>query len=296
MVDIKCTATLRSETNPADIIADMIDRYTDIPYNSANYDATEWTSESATLGDVYLFMKKEKNLFEYIEELQTASTINFYYYITRDGKRSMRIVNPDRTPYGNIDAVDRLNDTLSADRDNTDFATRLEVVYSIDISDDEGERYLNTAYEDSVYNQYHVRNEFTGEDAIESNLTSQADAITKSNELMEDYQLVKDVYEIIVKLSDFSDIEILDIVSADLSYPGEVVGQAESALLKADYDAVFTFTADYKASTRDSFIYLKAIDTIINQRDMFSTKECKVVGLAPNIEQNELTIKLRENS
>ena len=69
---------------------------------------TEWEDEKQYLENVGLYLDEQKELFEWIKLLQGGSTVGFQYMFY-NGKRTIRLDNPNRDIVKTISAVNILN-------------------------------------------------------------------------------------------------------------------------------------------------------------------------------------------
>ena len=295
VLECVCDATLRAEVTPGDVIADMNDRYNSITYDSSNYDTTEWTSEDAKLDDVALYMNKEKEFFKWIETIQNGSNLFFVYDIQGDGKRTLRVNDPNRTSARTINSTDIKNDLKPVERDFTEFSSTVAVLYSHDWQFDTDERIDVDTYEDDVVEKYGV----ASDSEFESLLTTSANATEKAAVIAEDQQEARAVITAVLHEDSLSnlDLKLYDVVSIDFSVPGtgyyEHTVPADTML--ADHTGSDTMTADHTGSdTMTTEITTASWVTTEADRDYWGTIRGQVIGIGYNPTDLSYTLTIRE--
>jgi hypothetical protein len=166
--ECKVQALLRNIFNPGDIIKDLNYRYNNVTYDGTNYNQTEFTTESAKLEDIVLYMGEQKNLFEWTELLQTGSDKNFLYDIDGSGKRTLRIDDKDRELRFRIKETDILNDVRPVARDFTEYASKVTALYNKSYVTDNYQRSENTDFEGEALALYGLKKEIEQETLLTS--------------------------------------------------------------------------------------------------------------------------------
>jgi hypothetical protein len=207
--ECRADVTLRDIANPGDIIKDMLDRYLGVNYDATGFNQAEWTTEGAKLSDVSMYMGDERNFFEWVELLQTGSDKNFIYDILGDGKRTLRVDDPDREPRFRIKELDIIDDGKEVTRDFSQYASKVVVKYDKSDTEDKFLRVSNTTFEDTALENYGVRKTYE----IESLLVSSSDADTKAAILAEDQSAVRAIYTTTIKIKqdEVFDLKLYDI-------------------------------------------------------------------------------------
>lgn len=218
---VKADVTLRNIKNPADIIADINDRYLGVEYDTTNYDTTKWTSEKAYLKDVGLLMSKGKEIFEWIEDLQNGSNYGFRYDISGNGKRFIKVDLLTRDSEYNIDWIDLLNNP-TATRDFDQYASKVVVNYDKDYKDKEYFVKENTDFFNDAIKAYGYDKTYE----IDSLLPSATDATEKALNIATAYNEVKPFFELETQLEDLLELDLYDFIDAELSEPDTISGWA----------------------------------------------------------------------
>jgi len=286
-----CTATLRNYDNPGDIIADMNDRYNSVNYDATNYDTTEWASESAKLADVALYMEKDKEFFKWIEDIQNGSDIWFLYYIQGDGKRTLRVSDPDRAISRAVRYDEIKDDSHTVERDFSEYSSTVAVLYNKDWADDVYERIDVDTYEEDVLKTYL----FSQDSEFESLLTAEADAQTKADVIAEDQQEARPVAIVILHGDDLDklDLELYDIVTVDLADPGDRYWEAMDDSITALHTASDSYTALHTASDSITAKVGQFVSTR-DGREYWGTIRGQVIGISYNPTNLDYTITVRE--
>ncbi len=92
-------------TYASDIIKDLYSRFLSLTYDSSNYDIVEWETEEVFLAPVSLYMKTTKDIYEWIRELQSLSTVGFRHTTSLDNRKTIRVDNPNRSVTVTVPAI-----------------------------------------------------------------------------------------------------------------------------------------------------------------------------------------------
>lgn len=291
--DIKVDAILRTQSKFTDIIQDLNLRISDINFNDSNYNLVEWAKVSAIAKECSLLIDSEKELFEYFEELQNGCVMPFYYLIEDEGQRTVRLDDPNKEPIAYIDEVDLLDKLLPAERNIDQFATAVNIAYNNDSTDNVSSEYFNDDYFEEVFKTYKVVRNLTGDDSIVSNVVSLEDAEDKSVIIMEDRQKVRDVFFNKLRLSDFVNLKLCDIVTVNLSKQGEKIGVENSEVINIDPDSIEVIDLNPDSFNLVNIVPWKQIDIFQGARTYYGKKRAQVVFLDPDPENDILSIGLR---
>jgi len=289
-----CTATLRNFSTPGEIIKDMNNRYNSIAYDATNYNQTEWTSEDAKLADsMYLYMAKKQEFFKWIEILQTESDYWFVYTIQGDGKRTLRVNDPNRAVSRAVKFYDIKDDRKRVNRDFTEYASTVGVSYNEDFEEESVDRSENDDYEDTVLRQYR----YAENNELNGSFTDSADADRKAALVAEDRSEARPVVtwsEHITSLSQLTD-SLYDIINVETSRPDETYWQPVDDSITADYSASDSITFDYTAS--DSVTLTVGSEMVVEGgegREYFGTLRSQILEISFNPTDLTYTISARE--
>lgn len=287
---VRCVAAYyRPEINPADIIADLNDRYLGVPYNSSNYNTTEWVDESTYLSNVGLYLKEQKELYEWIEILQNGTTVGFQYFFD-NGLRTIRLDNPNRDASRTIYAVEILND-FSFDNNEQFFSTHAKIEYNRNQQSKETQYYENLDYYNDVIKQHRKEVRYDAEVLW----LTEAYAEDKSIIIMEDQQRERPVGKLLLHGKDFFELRLFDIIDAEISYTGETTGQEYADVYVATDDAA---EDEYRASDSGYDVYVAVDytqrDITIHYREFLGWMRFQIIGLYPNFENGDIEIEVRQ--
>jgi hypothetical protein len=293
------TGRMRDYDNPADIIADLNDRVVNIEYNASNYNQTEWTSEKALLADVSLYMDEPKRLYEWIEILQAGSDYGFRYEDT--DKITLRVDDKERTPITFADGttyirpVEIRNSDIPIKHNAQLYASSCIVKYAKNWRHGHYSQVTNSDYETDVLKEHRIKKIQT----YESLLTNSTDADSKALIVMSDVSEVRPIVEIVVDSekwlgSSGGDMpRIFDIVNIEASLlthgssiPTEWTFVLGDTLLLGDDDIVLG--ERYKATRTEAYTDSRG------KRIYAGEMECQVIGVEPNLETDEIKLRLRK--
>jgi hypothetical protein len=293
------TGRMRDFDNPADIIADLNDRVANIEYNATNYNQTEWTTEKASLADVSLYMDEPKRLYEWIEILQAGSDYGFRYEDT--DKITLRVDDKGRTPITFADGttyirpVEIRNSDIPIKHNAQLYASSCIVKYAKNWRHGHFSQVTNTDYETDVLKEHRIKKIQT----YESLLTNSTDADAKALIVMSDVSEVRPIVEIVIDSekwigSSGGDMpRIFDIVNIEASLlthgssvPTEWTFVLGDTLLLGDDDIVLGERFDVTRT--------EAYTDSRGKRIYAGEMECQVIGVEPNLETDEIKLRLRK--
>lgn len=247
---VRANVTLRSQTNNGDITVDMNLRYQSRSFDASNYDTASWASESAKLSDNgSLYMDKPDEFFKWIERLQKESDLFWLYTVLGDGRRNMRVDDPNRTPILTLDSARIKTFERPVSRNFEQFASSVTVEYDLDARTKRSKRAVNTDHQEQVIRKYG----FPQDETLPSLLTVEADADLKAAIVAEDWSESRPIVKLSIEIKELSDLELelYDIIIVDLSLP------EESTLIRTD-----VFTSDSE-SPDTFFIDSTATDSLV---------------------------------
>lgn len=288
---IRVNVVARNYTNPADMIACANEVYLALPYNSDNYDLTNWELEKAKIGGTcFLYMDKIKKLYAYIQQLQGAGINNFIYDVNNSGKRSLFVDDKDRVldfviPNYEIKAH-------SATRDFTFYATEVNVPYGPDFVTGRWDSSKNTDFEVSRLSVYKNPQAYTAP-SDNAGLFYEVDADARSLAIAEKYEprfihtvtfqiFTKDVFNYFLFRTgtlSLADTEISEYVGIDAT---EFI-----------WDAIDASEFCFCIGNATEFVY-PYLKPEIGHRIYFGDRQIEVYEIHPNLSSMEMTIIGRE--
>jgi len=204
--DDKLFVTCRQSSveNGLDVIADILNRYEDIEYNSSNYDTVEWTAERSGVKDIGLWIGKG-NLMTSVDVINQVCTDNQGIFdVLADGKFTFRTFDKDRVPTFEIYEDELLDDPVNINSAE-EYVSSVKIEHSKDWKEKEYQIYTDSSYESEVYGKYRQYKE----QVFTTALTSSADAQSVANSIMEQLKTIKPIVELHTKIQNV-EMKILD--------------------------------------------------------------------------------------
>jgi len=193
-----------SVANGLDIISDILENYENVTFNSSNYDVVEWTQEKNSVLDEGIFIGKG-NLMSSVDVIEQDCTDNQGVFdVLADGKFTFRSYNPNKTPIFEI-FEDELLDDPSIKYDSEEYLSSVKVEYSMDWLNKDPEIFTNSDFEGEVFGRYRQYKERTFETA----LTSETDAETLTDSIMELSKFIFPIIKLTTKIQNIN-MRILD--------------------------------------------------------------------------------------
>jgi hypothetical protein len=216
---------------PAQIMELINDVFLNVSFNASNYNLTEWNAEKAYLNEeIGIYLDEEKQIYEWFELLQNGSVLGFQYLFL-NGKRTIKIDNPNKTPVMTIYAQQILNNSNPQINNNEDFySSHAKIFYKKNLITGNFLNYKNTDYYNNVIKEHRKEEQYE----TETLLNTEAQAIDKSKIIMEDQQKERFTTELLVHGKSFFELELFDIINAELSYPGQKTGVETSGYYETD--------------------------------------------------------------
>ena len=204
------TYTQSAVENGLDSIADLLENYEGITYNIANYDTTEWAAEQADVRDTGLWIG-QGHLMSSSDVIQQICTDNQGIFdVLPDGRFTFRTYDEDRASAATIKEDELLNDP-TIEYSSKEFLSSVKIEYSKDWKEKETQMYTNTDEQAEVYGQYGSYQERSFETA----LTSESDATTLSEAIMEQSKFINPIVNLTTKTQNIG-LRILDNITYTL--------------------------------------------------------------------------------
>jgi hypothetical protein len=288
--NVRCDGYFRPYYNPADIITDLNLRFNDIAYNSSNYNTLEWEDEKQYLEDVGLYMDDEKELYEWIELLQNGSTVGFQYLFI-EGRRTIRLDNPNRNEVKTIYSQEILNNPIF-DNNEEFFATHAVVFYRKNHSNDKWKRKKNNDYYLQVLREHRKSKQYE----TESLLKTENQAGDKTIIIMEDQKKERPTGRLLLYGIEFYDLKLFDIINAEISYQGEKTGEEENDLYQwgdNSGDDVYQWSDNINVDVYRFTDYTKR-DLFDHYREFLGWQRFQIIGLFPDFQSGNMEIEVRQ--
>lgn len=188
-----------------DVITDLYNIYALTPFNSTNYDVSEWATEKLRSRGIGLYINEPSELGKIFTEI--AVSLNALWFIKDNGLITQRVFYYDRIPRGIME--DWIDDPRFSKPVN-EYLSSITVNYDKNYNASDSYRsYLNSSYEKEAvkkYKKYVTKN-------FKTLLTTKDDAIDFSETLL---RRSSDVLETVVRSTklQYIDYEIMDFVIA----------------------------------------------------------------------------------
>jgi hypothetical protein len=209
--EAKVDCYLRSQTNPADIIADLLYRSNGYTFIQDFYNIYDWSDERALLSDVSFGLKEQDELFTFFESLQSLSTVGFIFRVGVSGKFVIKVDDITRAVCCDVPYIHNLNDTRDVTTDFTKYATSVVINYNKNEQADTYDSVTLDTYYDETFSTYRIEKEET----FTSGLMSLEDATIKGNAILKDYKKARSSHKII--LDGIIPAPLLDVYKYDSS-------------------------------------------------------------------------------
>ena len=193
------------DDNALDVIENIMSTYQSIAFTSDNFNTTEWDANKSSQKDVGIFLNKEKELIDVIENVAESNFATFL--IHDDGRYTWRVFNKNSTSIRTIEKEEFLSQP-ELDYDGNEFLTSVNIKYKQDWANKDFASYNNTISESTIFDQYSKYQ--TRE--IETVLTSDTDAFSLSTKLMDYMKNVPSIISIETGIQNI-DLEIGNTVN-----------------------------------------------------------------------------------
>jgi len=276
-----------ANTYASDIIKDMNDRFLGIPYDTSNYNQTEWEAEEVYLEPIGLYIDKVDYVYNYIRNLQAASSVGFRYD-TIQGKRTIIIDNPNKDVTVDILPPDIFNITnVVADSNKADMYNKVIIGYNQAIESKTALRKENSDYYSISFSNYKIVSIY---DVI-TGLNSELAATNRASIQAEDLHLIRRVFNLRVYGDKFLDLKLLDIVNATID------------IKKFNIETITTLQGVLNSQDVVEGIYnsLEVIEGMLSSviitdesANLFGTIRGQVIAVKPDYDLKINDIKIRE--
>jgi hypothetical protein len=190
-------------TDISDIVVDLLDKYGQLPFNDTIYNTTEWTAESANTKKGFLYYGDMGTIIDGLEKMSVSDSAQ--YIVQGDGKLTQRIFDITRTPVKTIHDIEWITPPKFS-QSNKEYLSSVRIKYNKNHETGRFQTYTNKDFEDEVFGRYQKLRQKD----IETNLTTEAGAISVSNDIMERAKQITDtikrrtiVKNVDLKLMDF---------------------------------------------------------------------------------------------
>lgn len=198
------TFTQSSVQNGLDTIADALENYEGVTFNSSNYDLSEWNQEKNNVSNIGIWIGKG-NLLTVIDIIEQICTDNQGIFdVLADSRFTFRTFQADRIPTHEIFEDELINDP-SVVYDSEEYLSSVKVEYSEDLKEKEPLLFTNSDFESEVFARYRQHKERT----FETRLTNEADATILTDRVMEQSRFIFPINSLVTKTQNIG-LRILD--------------------------------------------------------------------------------------
>lgn len=194
-----------SITNGVEIVKDLIHRYDNKPFLASFWDLDEVNTAGALSRNTSLYIDDDTKLSECIEKV--CFDIDALFFAKDDSTYTIRIYDEDRDPIKIIKGDEWISQP-SVDNEGSQYLTKAIIQYKKNVNDDEYLQFVNSEYRDSAFSIY--KRDKT--ETFETGLYTEAEAIQKSETILDFSSNIPNVVQRSVSLFDNIDLEIMDFV------------------------------------------------------------------------------------
>jgi hypothetical protein len=221
LFDVYATGTFINHTTPLEIIKYILDEYESFLYSPINYNTVKITEEIGGLkAPIGLVLDKPEKIFDIIAKLQTGSSKNFQFVMSKN-LFSAKLDDNERSVSHTIRINDILNiNDVEIDMNNDLYATIVDIGYAVNYRTGKPKHYVNEKYRLDIKN----RNNYDKTYKNDTFLYSEAEAVKKSEALI---SFFKNIHPSInnIKIKAVKNLQIYDVINIDLRTPIEDRGK-----------------------------------------------------------------------
>lgn len=253
-------------TNGIDILKDLMLNYDNKPFLDSFFDTTEVNAAETDCRDTSLYIDDSSvKLKDAIESV--CNDCDIRYFVKDNGLYTARLYDEDRTPTATILKDDWMPDATIVNNGNQ-FLTSCRIGYQHDIEEDDRLYYENTDFKEStfaIYKSYKT-------DTFDTELTTLADAIDKSNTIMDISSNISDIVKRTANWN-YSSIEPTDFV---IAAPADRVSSTTENL--GIYEVMNVTKNLEKFTVKLALRYVKAyveptIEYLVDENNVYYTDE-----------------------
>ena len=238
-------------TYASDIIKDMNERFLGFNYDTSNYFTDEWEQEQEYLEPISLFMGATKDIYEWMREIQSLSSIGFRYTNTANNKRTIRVDNPNRDSVFAVQAVQVRNpEEVVAESNREDVYNKIYIGYNESVLNKTADRVENIDYFVESFATYKIESLYNKTSGLLTQVLAEQRALLQA----EDYYAIHKVFEVELLGSQFLDLKIYDIIEVNISLQTKEITWTESGIVTATFgDEYFGLVRGQIISTRPNY-------------------------------------------
>ena len=214
----------------SDIIVDMNERFINVSYNNSLYNITEWETEEIQLESMGIVFNEPVKLYDAIRMVQAGSNVGFRYDIAADGRRTIRIDDPERSAISYKTRSQLKQIVESSIKSKKELLSGIvKVGYAKDYNSDKYLYVTNSDYQGTVLENY--REQPTIE--IKTELITEAQADARAELYAARFSNMPRIVPLIIMGIDSYTLRIYDVIEVELTLgfvnadTGEITGDRE---------------------------------------------------------------------
>ena len=257
--EVRATGVFNPQTNPGEIVRDMLMYYGQYQYDSSIFNMTEWTSELSTLSEIGIFLDSKKSVYEWIEKIQNGCSLGWQMFILRD-RFTARLDDPNRRKSFDIDPADIENmSEIEVELDGENYASYTDVSYRPDYTEKNSNHVIDKSMQNKIMDIYHFENGYEND----SLLWNEADAKRKGYMILEDFSVVRPILRgIRLRGTEWFNLRIYDI-------------------------GMISFTIELPER-------LKALQPFLKDRRFMGRLRCQIIGKKISLKDETVVIDVRQ--
>jgi len=288
--DVRADLNGISNVYASDIIVDLNDRFLGIPYDTSNYDTTEWAIEEVYLQPIAYYVDKVDYIYNAIKDLQALSSVGFKYSMI-NGKRTIRCDNPNRALAVTVPFIDVFNiEDVVADSNKDNMYNFIQIGYHKSIKEGTSNIKQNREYQEASFRLYRI---YTVYD-VESGLTSATWAQNRADIQAEDLHLIRTLYEVVLSGTAYLSIKLYDIIQIELDmYDSKATSQKVIQCGRTSAD-VLIGTDPTDCTHVIQSVEIDEEYKIVPIKELFGTIRGQVISVMPDYDLELTTVIVRE--
>ena len=227
---------------------------------------------------------------EWIELLQNGADYWFVYTIDGEGKRTLRVNDPDRAISETINYYDIRDDKKKVERNFEEFSSSVSVSYNPDVEAGSFDLVVNTDYQEAVLEKYR-----TPEDSEYIALTpATVDATRKAALIAEDQSESRPVATFTTHADKLSKLtsKLYDIITLKTSRPDETHWEQPDGIV---HDSTATDGILYSSTATDGILWSIGEQVVdVPGREYWGDLRCQIIEIGYNPSDLGYTIKARQ--
>jgi len=277
-------------TYASDIVVDLNERFLGYNFDASGYDLVTWALEEVYLSPISLYMDSTQDVFEWIRQIQSLSTVGFRYTNTADNKRVIKVDNPNRDLSFSVPSIRIKNiEDVVAESNKEDVYNKVYIGYNRSVLNDTAPRVENIDYFDESFAEYKIEKVYNKI----SGLYTLALATQRALIQADDYYRIHKVFDVVLLGAQYLDINIYDVIELDLSLQTLVVTHRDT------YIDTIGATDELIELVTTAQIFQEVLNGVLSELvgdEYFGTVRGQVISTQPDYTLQTNHIRLREKA